>query len=245
MLTLPDASGPLHTPAEMQQISDLAHWIEGGVLMLAAALALWGSVVRLHATRAGSLDPGGGASWATVLIGAGLILILYLVFPHHGLNHAREQWEFVFGDSQQRQHVVIAGLMIVGAAAEVLYRTNADIPRITTYMWPASVFAVGLLFAVHTQHGTSEAVARAVAIHRALGSVFIGAAAIRAAELVSGADVVLTRPVHRWLVFGWPVLLVIASVLLMSYREPAGAYEADGAAHGTAPQNSNHGKRTK
>lgn len=85
-----------------------------------------------------------------------------------------------------------------------------------------------------------------MAIHRTLGAAFIGAAAFRAAEIVSGADVVLTRPIHRWLVFGWPALLLIGSLLLMSYREPAGAYEVEaGAAHGTGPQDSNHGKRTQ
>lgn len=134
LLIPPDVSGPLHTPAEMQQISDLAHWIEGGVVLLAATLGVWAGTVRLRATRAGRLDPGGGVSWAIVLLGAGLILIFYLVLPHHGLSRAREQWEFVFGDPQQRQHVIIAGLLIAGAAAEVLYRTNADLPRIMAYV---------------------------------------------------------------------------------------------------------------
>lgn len=225
MLTQSDPSGPLHTPEEMRFISDLAHWIEGGVLLVAAALALWGAWRVVGLPRSGITAYRESASWAVALLGAGVILSLYLVFPHHGIGQAREQWEFVFGDAQQRQHVIIALLLVAGAAAEVWYRTRAGLPRAIAYLWPASAASIGLLFAVHTQHGTTESVVRAVFIHRALASLFLGAALLRATQVLVRADI-SHRPPYSWLGVAWPGLLLMASVFLLSYREPAGAFAA-------------------
>lgn len=230
MLTQSDPSGPLHTPEEMRFISDLAHWIEGGVLLFAAALAFWGACRAVSSPRIGITHYRESTSWAIVLLGAGVILSFYLVFPHHGIAQAREQWEFVFGDAQQRQHVIIALLLIAGAAAEVWYRTRDGLPRAIAYLWPASAASIGLLFAVHTQHGTTEAVARAVFIHRALASLFVGAALLRAMQVLTRADV-SHRPPYGWLGVAWPGLLLMASVFLLSYREPAGAFAST---HSTA-----------
>lgn len=226
---IPDPSGPLHTAEEMRQISDLAHWIEGAVVMLAAVLAIWGATSASRAAGNGIRPDAESPSWAIVILGAGIVLTFFLVFPHHGINRAREQWKFVFGDPQQRQHVVIAALLIAGAASEVLYRTRRGFPRLLAYLWPASAGSIGLLFALHTQHGTTESVARAVLLHRALAFLFIGAALIRAAQILSGGDL-SPRSRYRWLSMTWPALLLAASVLLLSYREPVGAF---GAPHST------------
>jgi uncharacterized membrane protein HdeD (DUF308 family) len=208
---------PWHTPEEMRQISNLAHWIEGAVLGSAALLALVAASGRPAADRA-------RRAWPALVLTAGILLFGYLVFPHHGLNRTREQWAFVFGDPQQRQHVLLAMLAALGGAAELFHRTGRLRSRAWQLVWPAATITAGLLFALHTQHGTGDAVARAILIHRVLGSLLVGVGVLKVADAFSERR----RP---WLAFAWPLALLGAAILLASYREPAGAYEAKHAPH--------------
>jgi hypothetical protein len=226
------AAGPLrtsvlqlpswHTPEEMRQISDLAHWIEGAVLGSAAIIALVAASGRPAAERA-------RLAWPALVLSAGVLLFGYLVIPHHGLSRAREQWAFVFGDPQQRQHLALATLAALGGAAELFHRTGRLRSRAWQLVWPAAIITAGLLFALHVQHGTGESVARAMLIHRALGILLVAAGVLKLADAFA-AD---RRP---WLAFAWPLALLAASVLLASYREPEGAYETDHAGHAVRPR---------
>lgn len=207
--------GLLHGAEEMQRISNLAHWGEGAVLALAGVIAMV-DAAGYGAGRARYLWPG-------LIVFAGLALLGYLLLPHHGLEHARDQWAFVFGDPQQRQHVVLAALALVAGAIELAYHAGRLQRPAWQLVWPAAVGTVGLMFARHTQHGTAEAVARAALIHRYLGLLFIATGALRAAEIFGGAHT-------RWLAFSWPFTLLAAAALLGAYREPAGAYHDGGTA---------------
>lgn len=204
---------PLHTPNEMRSISDLAHSIEGAILGLAALVAL------VQAT--GQRGSGGARLiWPGLILTAGIALLGYLLLPHHGLDRARAQWTFIFRDPQQRQHLVLAFLATVGGATELLYRMGRLRGVIWLFVWPAAVAVVGLMFAAHTQHGTEEAVARAVLIHRLLGILLIATGVFKAAETLWVARA-------RWLAFPWTITLLAAAALLVLYREPEGAYSVE------------------
>ena len=199
---------PLHSPDEMRQISNLAHVIEGVVLALVAVTALAEATGRLGRGR---------YLWPILVVVAGAGLLLYLVIPHHGLHRATLQWSFVFGDAQQRQHGVISALILIAGVVEILGRADRLRGTAWTLAWPAALAIVGVMFLVHQQHGTSEAIARATLVHRYLGTslvlagVLAGTHALRARR--SGA-----------LGVAWPLALLVAAVLLIIYREPEGAY---------------------
>jgi hypothetical protein len=208
---------PLHTPEEMRQISDLAHLAEGVVLGSAAIIALvqtWGFLANGKQRYA----------WPALVMIAGAFLLGYLVLPHHGLALARTQWRFVFGDPQQRQHVFISLLVFAGGGIQLLATAEKLRGRVWHLAWPAALVAVGVLFLVHPQHGTSESVLRAVFVHRVLGSTLILAGAL------AGANVLRVVP-SVWLQRLWATALLVAAILLFAYREPEGAYH-EGQMHG-------------
>ncbi len=60
---------------------------------------------------------------------------------------------------------------------------------------------------------------RAIMIHQYLGTTLIFAGIIKALLVFDGGK-------RRWLYYLWIVLLLITSGLLVSYREPQGAYES-------------------
>jgi hypothetical protein len=206
-----------HTPEEMRQLSDLAHRIEGALLGTVAAIALAQAGRRWSSVRAQLL-------WPVLLLTAGVILLGYLLIPHHGLDRAGDQWRFVLGDAQQRQHVILALLVAIGGGSELFYRAGRLRSRLWQLGMPAAAVTIGLLFALHAQHGTTEAVARAILIHRTLGTLLITTGMLRAFE-------VLTARHRRWLSTAWPLTLLAASVLLVVYREPEGAYETGRGTH--------------
>lgn len=206
---------PLHTPVEMRAISNIAHVIEGVVLGAAALIIILQAAGRFDEGRAKFLWPG-------LIVFAGTALLLYLVIPHHGLERTRLQWSFVFGDPQQRQHVIIASLIIVAGVVEILARAGRLHGSHWPLAWPIALAVVGTLFIVHQQHGTGDAVARATLVHRWLGTTLV------LAGTLAGIGVVLDRR-RGALAVGGGVLLFIAALLLIAYREPEGAY------HGSMP----------
>ena len=209
---------PLHTPEEMRQISDLAHIAEGIVLGLAAFIAvLQAQGVFVQGRQR--------LSWPVLIVTAGVFLLAYLTIPHHGLAHARTQWRFVFGDPQQRQHVVISLLVLVGGSCQLLALAGKVEGRVWQLAWPATLVIVGLLFVIHQQHGTSDAIARAMFLHRVLGTTLAIAGAI------AGANVLRSVP-SRTLATVWPIGLLLASIMLLVYREPEGAYHGSQPEHG-------------
>ena len=209
---------PFHTAEEMRGLSNLAHVIEGVVLAAAALLAL--------AEAAGHRrDDRGRITWPAIILFAGIVLLAYLLFPHHGLSNTRTQWAFIFGAPQQRQHVLLAALVVIGGGAELLSRRGRLRARAWRLVWPMTAVTAGILFVAHPQHGTSEAIARAVTLHRWIGALLIMTGVVRAGEVLSA-----TRA--WWVRYSWPVALLAAAVLLALYREPEGAYELHPPSHG-------------
>ena len=205
---------PWHTAAEMRDISNFAHWIEGGFIALFAIVALLEAVGRLGAGRQHYL-------WPLLVFSAGAFLAAILILPVHGLALWREQLRFVLQDPQQRQHVLIAFALLAAGSAEYVRRARPawDGPWLR-FVWPAAVAGIGLSFLLHTQHGSGEAIATATKIHRGLAVVLLSAGVLAAGDAA-------VRRRRRWLSVSWPILLLVAAAMLIGYREPAGAYEVD------------------
>lgn len=198
-----------HTPEEMRALSNAAHVAEGAIVSIVALLALAEASGRLR-------DRNARYAWPSLPFLAGTFLFLYLLLPHHGLSRAAAQWRFIFGDPQQRQHLLIAGTLLVGSAAELGHRRGGR--AWLRLVFPAALAVAALVFLLHTQHGESGAIRRAVLIHRLLAlSLGLAGGLSLAARL---------RPAATWLKYAWPCALMISALLLLVYREPAGAYAA-------------------
>lgn len=198
----------LHTPEELQLLSNVAHWIEGGLFLIIAIIVILQTLGYLRSQKAQYL-------WPVIILTAGIFLPLFS-FSHH-FNELALAWKATIYDSQQLQHMIMAILITIAGIAEVAYLRGQGKNRFLQFVFPLVVGIIGIMFIAHPQHGTSEAVLRAATIHKYLGAVLILAGVFKALEVVK-------RSTQKWLTFSWVLFLTIAAILLISYREPEGAY---------------------
>lgn len=197
-----------HTPDELRRASNLAHRVEGVLLLVIAVLAIAGNVF-------GTAWP--SIAWPVLVLMAGLLLLL-AIYPTHPVG----DWPLIWHDPQQRQHTTIALALIAAGTAEFFRSSSSALG----WVRPGALALIGVLFVTHAQHGTGEAVQEAARRHRFLGVTLILAGLIAAAWTSNIALAVL-----------WPVPLLAAAVQLLVYREPKGAYETAHAGHdgGSSP----------
>ena len=183
-----------HTAEEMQLFSNVAHSMEGVIVLAAAMIALAQARGRMNRGRA-------QVAWPVLVLLAGVFLLLYLLVPWHGLGMADDQWAFIFNDPQQRQHFLISVLLTAGGISELKHRRS---------IFSLTLMALGVVFLMHHQHGDTIAVARAVLVHQWLGALF-GIAGLMSLWREF-------KPAARWATIAWPVALLLAGLLLLSYR---------------------------
>lgn len=189
-----------HSPEEMRRLSDLGHISEGVLL---------GSVAILALLNALGIAAWSSIAWPLLLLLSGVVL-LFLIY----LRHPFSDWLAIWRDRQQRQHTQMAVASALAGAAELLRGRAAIV--LLALVWPAVLIFIGTLFITHTQHGTGEAVARAVTKHRVLGATIVLAGLLRAAEIFLGPS---------WFALAWPLALLAAAAQFVLYREPEGAFE--------------------
>lgn len=200
----------LHTPEELQYFSNLAHWVEGALFLLVAGIALLEVLGYLKSKKSLYIYP-----W--VLIIAGLFLPIFM-FGHHLGEQLKLAWQVTIYVPQQRQHFIMAILILISGIAELRSRQNPKIIPWLKFVMPTVFVVIGVMFIVHPQHGATADVIRAITIHRYLGTVLI------LSGLFKGLGAVWNKKV---LAFSWIFFLFLASILLITYREPAGTYMLD------------------
>lgn len=198
----------------MQFLSNLGHWIEGGILGGVAVLALVQGFGLLQSKK---------YFWPGLILFAGLFLPPYMLL-HHGVAKLGMVWNATMDYPQQRQHFIMALLLLIAGIAEIASRKGEDKIHILRFVWPAALVTIGVLFFIHKQHGTHEAVAWAVTVHRLLGALLILSGVLRAGEIVYGRQT-------RWLAYPWAIVFLASAIFLLSYREPEGTYKKETPSH--------------
>lgn len=208
---------PLQTPEQLQWISNLAHWIEGGMFATVAVIAFIQALGYAQSKGAQYLWPG-------LVLLAGVFLPVYILLQR-GLSGIGVTWSLVIRDPQQREHFLMALLLLAVALAQILLLKAVRPPALWKFLGPAALAAIGVILMLHTEYGTAEAIAESEMKHRYLGAIIV------LAGLMKAADGLWSKK-FKWLAFPWIALLVIAAIMLITYREPPGAYRSD------APNNS-------
>ena len=210
----------LQTPEQLQWASNLAHWIEGAMFAIVAVIALLQALGYLKSKGAQYLWPG------LVLI-SGVFLPAYILLQR-GPGGIGTTWNLVIRDPQQREHFMMALLLLAAGLAEVLDRAKLLETKLRKFVAPAAFVVIGFLLFVHTEYGTPEAIADSVANHRYQGAVIVLAGLLKVAE-------VLWQRRFKWLAYPWIAMLFVAALLLITYREPHGAYRTVQSSQRQAP----------
>ena len=200
--------GP-QTPEELQWISNLAHWIEGGMFAIVALLALLQAFGYAQSRGMQHIWPG--------LILLGGIFLPAFILLQRGIGGIGTTWDLVIRDPQQREHFAMAVLLLAAGLAEVLLRTRQSRTAAWKFVSPVALAIIGVMFFVHTEYGTPEAIAEAARKHAYMGFAILLAGLFKAAEI-------LWIKRFAWLAFPWIAMLLVAALLLITYREPPGAY---------------------
>lgn len=176
-------------------------------------MALVGLLTLLEALRG---TPRGAMRfmWPALTVAAALLLPLFVIVPSGRpiVDTAATMWR----DPQQRQHLFMAATLLGAGGVELLRRSTRT--NHASGAWPLALFILGVLLMVHTEYGTPEAVRWARRQH-----IYQGASVVIAAGCFAAAR--LRNRLGRTAVIGGPLMLLAAAVLLLIYREPAGAYE--------------------
>lgn len=199
------------TPEQLQWLSSLAHWIEGGMFGVVALMALLQAFGYANSKGAQYVWPG-------LVFIAGLFLPAYILLQR-GPDEIGVTWAAVIRDPQQREHFLMALLLLAAGLAEIVHRARVSRTRLWGLVAPAAFVAIGIVLILHTEYGTPQAIAESVLKHKYMGVI------IALAGLFKAADV-LWQKTFRWLAFPWIGFLFIAALLLITYREPSGAYRS-------------------
>jgi hypothetical protein len=185
-----------HPPEQMRLMSNVGHWVEGGIISCAGVLLLRGALGKESEQALAS----------NLLAGAGALLGLSLVagsFEHGG------PVMFFKSDHQQREHLQMAALLTAGGLSRRAGRVGRVLATLAT-AW------IGQMFLTHEQHGTGGAAKVAKGKHERLGKTIVAAAAAAVLGEVLNARVLRAMGA---------ALLTASGLQLITYREPEGAYE--------------------
>ena len=200
----------LHTPEEFRYLSSLGHWIAGYIFLGVAIVALVQALGFLKSQK---------YLWPLLVTIAGLIFIPFNML-HHGLNELPLVWKVIELDPQQRQHFIIFNLLFVAGIIELLLSIGKIKSKLWRFVWPGVMLIIGLLFLTHPQHGSAQAIAYSKPFHTILGTTLLLTGVLKAAE-------VLWFVKYKLITYGWIIFLFIASIMLIIYNEPEGAYKID------------------
>lgn len=200
----------LHTPEEFRYLSSLAHWIAGYIFLGVAIIAFFQINGFLKSQK---------YLWPILVTISGLVFVPYTLM-HHGWSELALVWKVMTLDPQQQQHFIMFILLFIAGFVELLLSLKKLKGRYWYLVWPSVLFTIGYMFLTHPQHGTAEALSYTVSFHSTLGIVLLLTGLLKIAE-------VTVESKYKWIAYGWIIFLFIASIMLMSYNEPIGAYHID------------------
>jgi len=155
------------------------------------------------------------------LLGAGIgAPFLVFVLRH---NKSRSLGEIMV-DPAQRAHWIMALLLTIAGFTELTLVAGWTTVSALAYVFPAVLFIIGVMFMVHHQHGDADSMAAAMRFHRILGCVFMAAGIVRGIQIAK-------RDGDGVLAYTAAILLLIIAGLLITYREPPGAFTGGGGHH--------------
>lgn len=198
----------LHTPEQLRQLSNYAHWAEG-TIFLAVTFVLFSQFLGLIKEKKAQIV------CSSLVLFAGIFLLAF-VFLHHSLNQAGLVLQVMVTDPQQRQHSIMAVLLIIASSVQLLFTFQKIKGKIWYYVFPCVLAIIGLLFLFHPQHGTVEAVSYMKPYHTFLGIVLLLAALCTWLSLLKNKQ----KLFYIAAIF----FLFLSSLLLLFYREPEGSY---------------------
>jgi hypothetical protein len=197
------------TPEQLQFYSNVGHTIEGTLFAIVGLIALVQALGYMKSRRALYI-------WPALIVVAGVFLPIFILLQR-GISQIGSSWNFVIQDPQQRQHIFLAFLLVVAGIGELLVRSKTVQAGFWKFIPPAALLAIGITLLFHTQYGTPEAIAEAMRKHHYQGIVVIMVGLFRIADI-------LWQRKQKWLAYPWIVFLFMAAALLLTYREPWGAY---------------------
>lgn len=200
----------LHSPEEFRYLSSLGHWIAGYIFLGVAIIAFLQALVFLKSKQ---------YLWPLVVVVTGAIFIPYSIF-HHGFEKLDLLFKVIELDPQQRQHFIMFNLFFVAGIIELLLSLKKIKGNLWHFVWPGVILIVGYMFLTHPQHGTAQARAYTVPFHTILGVVLVITGVLKSAEVIRSQR-------YKWITYGWILFLFIASVMLVTYKEPEGVYQKD------------------
>lgn len=198
----------LHTPEEFRMLSSTAHWMAGYMFIGVVIVAFFQSL-GFFKTKT--------YLWPLLVTLAGLIFIPFTLM-HHGLNELPLVWKVLKLDPQQRQHFIMFNLLFVAGITELLLSLKKIKGNFWPFIWPGVLFIIGYMFLTHPQHGTTQSLVYTVPFHTTLGTILIITGVLKALELRWAKK-------YKWITYGWIIFLFAASIMLISYNEPEGAYK--------------------
>ncbi len=199
----------LHSPEQLRFLSNLAHWIEGALFSLVAIIMLVERIGIIKSPRFRLL-------WPVILFCAGVFLPLFML-THHGLGMIHESFHIVTQDPQQFQHLMMSLLLMTAGLTRVLFLKGILKNLFWDLVRPLCFFTMGLMFLMHTQHGTADAVSWAVTVHKYLGVIIMSSSLFQMAAITY-------HPQGKAAAFAGAILLLSSGLFLLSYSEPSGAY---------------------
>lgn len=202
-----------HTPEELRYFSSLGHWIAGYIFLGVAFVAFLQAIDFLKTKR---------YLWPAIVVIGGLFSIPYYLF-HHGIGDLPRVWQVILLDAQQKQHFTMFNLLFAAGIVELLLSLKKIKGKFWQFVWPGVILIIGYMFLTHPQHGTADARAYAVPFHTTLGTILVITGILKATEVILSAK-------YKLLTYGWILFLFIASVMLITYNEPEGAYQRDSSA---------------
>lgn len=200
----------IHTTTELTRYSDLAHWVVGGFILI----VLLGSIYERFKIRSGAIFIKYLVPIAFILPGFGLSIVDVVYHSIHNDPHA--VWYLLTHISQFQQHFLLAFLFMIAGITEWIRIRGGK--QWLLYIFPAVIFLIGTIFFFHQQLGIVVSIRDSMNWHMFFGAMLVIGATFRLLDILFFEEKKLFFTI-------WIIAILIGAGMLMTYKEPQGAYQ--------------------